>query len=117
VANSATSASDYLGGGIFCYCAGAFAPGAPLPSFDKKGKPTMDGGQVCNAKSLGKKAGRTVATACINRMFTYNWMCNCSKRTCLVRGDFVCSFGSAYGKKRDYHWVSTGTYTIVKSCP
>ncbi len=116
-ANDSISSVDVLGGGILCYCLVAWQAGHALANYDRFGKSTMDGGAMCHAGSVGTIATRTVSNQCLNRMFVPEWCFKCTKRSCLIAGEFVCTPLIGRVDKSGYLWVSTGRASVVKDCP
>lgn len=115
VSNNAAASMDYLGWGILCDCKALWWPGIPLASFDVNGKPQMDGGAICGRSAVGDRAWRTVEVQCSNTLRSDFCRYDCTKKDCLVAGEFVCK-RRQHNKQRPYVWVSTGTAKVVRGC-
>lgn len=118
VGNDSISGFDVLGQGVLCYCVYGCKPGRLVANIDSgTGLPSMDGGVLCNASTLGQKAWRSNTSVCNNRMFVFEWCYDCSRFSCTFACEYDCV--KALGKKGNsgYFWKSTGKSKLVTPCP
>jgi hypothetical protein len=112
VGNSPVYSIDYMGEGVLCACHYDMPTGLEYgPQFnithpainipDRTDWTQTDGGyHTCTTENQGATIKWTVIADCLNRMFTYKWLCDCSIKECAIQRTFVCTKSAISSHKR-----------------